>query len=165
MPGSGNERLPDQACQRGRPGGGTRKWLPKETLDDESVRETDPGQSPAEAEQALTSWDGVFDRAALLRRVAGDEELMQEILETFLDDMPGQLEALRGHLDAADVQAAKHRAHTIKGASASIGGDGMHRVASLLEQAAIAEDASAANALLPQLEVELERLKAAVGRG
>ncbi len=49
-------------------------------------------------------------------------------------------------------------AHTIRGASATVGGEGVRLVAWEMEKAGTAGDLGAVEARLPQLESELDRL-------
>lgn len=42
----------------------------------------------------------IFDRAAALDRMADDEELLKEVIELFLEDMPKQVSVLRHNLGA-----------------------------------------------------------------
>jgi HPt (histidine-containing phosphotransfer) domain-containing protein len=62
-----------------------------------------------------------FDEAALRDRVEGDTELLQEIVELFLDDSPRQLAAVQAAAAAGDAQALMRVAHTLKGAASNFG--------------------------------------------
>ena len=65
--------------------------------------------------------EDVLDRDDLIRRLGGDEEMAQGILETFMRDAPNQLNALKQALEANDFVLAERQAHTIKGAADNIG--------------------------------------------
>ncbi len=43
----------------------------------------------------------VFDKTALVARIAGDPDLLRVIIGGFVDSMPGQLAALAPHLAAS----------------------------------------------------------------
>ncbi len=61
-----------------------------------------------------------FDSQELFERVDGDEELLREVLEIFLEDAPEVFSRLaRGVEDKSPEDVAK-AAHTLKGASANI---------------------------------------------
>jgi HPt (histidine-containing phosphotransfer) domain-containing protein len=60
--------------------------------------------------------EDVFDRAAALERVGGDQELLRELIEMFLAELPGWLTELRQAIDRRDLALIKRAAHTIKGA-------------------------------------------------
>ena len=104
----------------------------------------------------------VYDRDALLRRLVGDENLVEKIVDGFLADMPKQIQALKAFLSSGDAGASEHQAHTIKGAAANVGGDSMRAVALDVEKAAKAGDLTSAEAGTADLEAEFERLKEAM---
>jgi CheY-like chemotaxis protein len=57
----------------------------------------------------------VLDRAVLLEHMAGDPELLAEMVALFLQDCPQLLAALREALARGDARALKRAAHTLKG--------------------------------------------------
>ena len=75
----------------------------------------------------------VFDREAMLRRMMGDEELARDIIGLFLEDVPKQINLLKGYLERNDVMNAGRQAHSIKGASANVGGEALRKLAEELE--------------------------------
>jgi CheY-like chemotaxis protein len=56
-----------------------------------------------------------FDRACALEQVGGDEGLLQELIELFLNRAPGQLASVREAFERGDGNAAQRSAHTLKG--------------------------------------------------
>jgi CheY-like chemotaxis protein/HPt (histidine-containing phosphotransfer) domain-containing protein len=105
----------------------------------------------------------VFDRAGMLGRLLNDENLAQEVMATFLDDTPRQIQALRGYLDAWDAAGAERQAHTLKGASANVGGEALHALALEMEKAGKAGDLGSVAARMDDLDREFVRLKEAMG--
>jgi len=104
----------------------------------------------------------VFDREGLLGRLMGDPDVTREVMDGFLDDIPRQIQALNGFLEARDAAAAHRQAHTIKGASASVGGERLRETALRVEKAAQAGDFAGARSLMAELEAEFSRLKDAM---
>ena len=51
------------------------------------------------------------------------------VVDTFLADMPLQIEALQVLLESGDAPASMRDAHSIKGAAANVGGERLRRVA------------------------------------
>jgi len=94
----------------------------------------------------------IFDRNDLLERIMGDETLLQTLLELFLQDIPPRLQALQQALQQSDTDTLRQQAHSIKGAAANLGAGRMHTSADALEQAAKAQDLSAASLALTQLQ-------------
>ena len=64
-----------------------------------------------------------------------DEELIHTVAETFLTDMPKQIEQLKSAIAANDMQQATAQAHRIKGASANVCAVEMNALALAMEQA------------------------------
>ena len=104
----------------------------------------------------------VFDRAAFLARVMDDEELVREITEMFLADLPVQLESLAAAVNSGDGLLAGRQAHGIKGASANVGGEALRETAFEMEKAGRAGDLAALKTLLPQAQERFARLKEAM---
>ncbi len=137
------------------------RWLPerKDSAPPASAIEN-AGSGPSGAGQ---SPHPVFDKAALLERLLNDEELAQTVIEEFLEDLPRQIEELRNCLEAGDAPGARHRAHSIKGASASVGAEALSRVAFRMEQAGKDGNLQADRDGIPDLEARFEELKEALG--
>jgi HPt (histidine-containing phosphotransfer) domain-containing protein len=91
-----------------------------------------------------------------------DEDLARAVAVGFLEDMPRQIEALRSYLQAGDAEGAVRQAHTIKGASANVGGESLRAVAFAMEKAARAGDLADVVARLSDLESRFARLKEAM---
>ncbi len=106
----------------------------------------------------------VFDRAGMLERLMDDEQLAQKVTDTFLDDIPRQIEALRGHLERGDAGGAGRQAHTIKGASANVGGEALYALAAEIEKAGRAGDCPSAAARVEDLEYEFARFQDALAQ-
>jgi PAS domain S-box-containing protein len=100
----------------------------------------------------------VFDRAGLLERMSGDEELATEILDVFFGDFPRQIQVLKEYLAAGDTAGAGLQAHSIKGAAANIGGERLRKVALEMEKAADGGELGAAAARMASLEEQFVQL-------
>jgi HPt (histidine-containing phosphotransfer) domain-containing protein len=98
----------------------------------------------------------------MLSRLMQDGELAHSVVEGFLRDIPRQIDSLRELLAAGDRPAAERKAHSIKGASANVGGEAMRAVAFEMEKEAEAGRLEAAAARLPRLEEEFHRLRRAM---
>jgi CheY-like chemotaxis protein/HPt (histidine-containing phosphotransfer) domain-containing protein len=136
------------------------KWLPAEGKDGE--RENGNGRHTPTSPIPQPS-PPVFDRAAMLERLMGDEDLANTILEGFLEDIPRQIQTLRESLDAGDIQTAERQAHTIKGAAANVGGEALRALALEMEMAAKAGDPAGAAGRVTELEERFGRLNGREG--
>jgi HPt (histidine-containing phosphotransfer) domain-containing protein len=98
----------------------------------------------------------------MLARLMEDDALLQAVCQGFLQDIPQQIAALRGYLENADIPAIERQAHTIKGASANVGGERLREVSFKIEQAAKAGDLHSANDLMTDLEAQFHALEQAM---
>jgi CheY-like chemotaxis protein len=150
-------------------GGMLVKWLPEQTAaggeeqsPDDASQSTRAIDSPPVSDASLQSEVVVFDKAALLDRAMGDEGLVAAVLRTFLDDAPRQIQSLEACIRNGDVEGAVRRAHTIKGASASVSGEATRDAAREIECVCKEGALEAAEALFPGIEAQLSRLMAAI---
>jgi two-component system, sensor histidine kinase and response regulator len=100
-----------------------------------SLIEQPPSQTHPAAEAAAPAPAAkTFDRLALLDRVAGDEELMNDVIRIFLEDCAQQLTAIRGAIDQKSADAIRTAAHALKGAAGNLSANGLFEAADLLER-------------------------------
>jgi len=123
------------------------------------------GRKEQENGQSAGGGAVVFDQEAMLKRLMGDEVLAQTVIEGFLQDIPQQIQELKGLLADEDAAAAELQAHTIKGAAANVGGECLRAVALQMEKAGRAGDLAAMRERMNELEAQFTRLKEAMVRG
>ena len=68
------------------------------------------------------------------QRLLDDDELARTVTESFLTDVPKQIEALKNFLAAGDAPSLRRQAHTVKGAAANIGGERLRACVLRLEE-------------------------------
>jgi PAS domain S-box-containing protein len=132
------------------------RWLPARSAADPPKAEPF-GPSP-EVKPHLEQ-PPVFDRNALMKRLMGDFELAQVIIGDFIEDIPIQILALKTFLGNGDAVGAERQAHTIKGASANLGGEALQAAAHRIEKFCKAGDLPSACASLPELDQQFNLLK------
>ena len=136
------------------------KWLPREA----SIKRT-PRKAVSYVDEKVRKPKAVvFDKAGMMARLTDDEVLARKVIEGFLYDIPKQIGVLRTCLKAGDAARVERQAHTIKGASANVGGEAMGAVAFEIEKMAKAGDLEAGTARLPELGNQLARLRKAMNR-
>jgi PAS domain S-box-containing protein len=138
-----------------------KKWLPIDNSADEWMEKAHDLEKSREAKVAESP---VWDRSEMLELLMDDEDLVKTITESFLSDIPGQIQALKAFLQAGDVSGVERQAHTIKGASANVGGERLRAVAFEIEKAARAQNLTAAGAHMADLEMQFDCLKEAMKR-
>jgi CheY-like chemotaxis protein/HPt (histidine-containing phosphotransfer) domain-containing protein len=141
------------------------RWLSERDAPSDGLSGVMMGQSGEEAgslpdsarEQEVSI--PVFDKVALMQRLMDDEELASLVIAGFLEDIPLQIQALKGYLQAGDAHGAERQAHTIKGASANIGGEALLVVAFEMEKLGKSGDLSAVHERMDELELQFARLR------
>ena len=133
------------------------RWLPKKN---EEVKMLPAGVTSPPVPPAVLPV--VFDRAGMLERFSNDEDLARVVTESFLNDIPRQIQALRAYVDAWEAPGAERQAHTIKGASAAVGGEALSALAFEMEKSGKAGDLGSVAARMDDLEREFVRLKEAM---
>jgi len=133
------------------------KWLPVEVT---TASEQQPLMSEETVQQISQSTDElIFDWKGVMVRLMGDDNLVRVVTDGFLEDIPNQIQKLKEFLHDGDVPGAERQAHTIKGASATVGGEALYAVASAMEKKAKTADVRAVTEGLADLEREFDRLK------
>jgi PAS domain S-box-containing protein len=140
-----------------------KKWLPQTAAD----KPPEPSPSPSASEApAVASPEAagvlVFNRAEVLARLMDDESLLTQIQQCFLEEMPGQIQALKELVERGDVKRAGAQAHKIKGAAANLGGEALCGVALAMESAAVDGNTSLLAQQMPEMQRQFSRLKQAM---
>jgi len=77
----------------------------------------------------------VFDYAAMSERLMNDKELIEIIANTFLEDIPEQIDQLKVLAETGDAEQVGAQAHKIKGAALNVGAMAFSVLALKIEQA------------------------------
>ncbi|MCZ7662364.1 MAG: PAS domain S-box protein [Thermoleophilia bacterium] len=123
-----------------------------------------PGRSvrakdrPPSSESLHTEEEPAFDETVLLTLLDGDREVTAEIAAEFMADAPKQVTGLREAVQRGDLALVGRKAHTLKGAAASVGAHALRRLAAQLEEAA-ASDSGELFDLLGAIDRQLAGLK------
>jgi two-component system sensor histidine kinase/response regulator len=126
-----------------------------------SERAPSPALSERAPSPALSLDQVVFDPEVLLKVLAGDRETAAEIAREFLGDAQSQIAGLRDAVRTGDREEALRRAHTLKGAAATVGAHALRSCAARLERAIKDSPARALDRLPDLVEdvaAELRRL-------
>ncbi len=100
---------------------------------------------------------------AMLEELLGDD--FRDLVETFLRDAPQRLAELQRAVEAGGAPEVLERpAHTLKGAAANLGAEGLTRCCAELVEACRAGQVSDPAAQVAAIAEELERVEAALGR-
>ena len=97
-----------------------------------------------------------WDRNFALEQSGDDEEMLAELLVLFRDSSASDLARINDGLAAQDAVAMADAAHSIKGASASLGVEGVRKISAELEKQGRAGDLSQGKELAAQLAALLK---------
>ena len=103
-----------------------------------------------------------WDRAAALARVDGDEALLAELVQVFLEELPEQLNSLQQGLAAADFEVIERTAHTLKGELIYLGLTEEVEQAKALEAHGREHDIDAARKFFPEFKAQLLNIAASM---
>ncbi|MDR1933865.1 MAG: response regulator [Spirochaetales bacterium] len=128
------------------------KWLP---LEDEKSggAEARPDGTAGEARGAA-----VFDFPAAVESFMNRKDIVIKVTRQFLEKTEGQLLTMKEHLDSGNWDSLRIESHGIKGGGWNLQAKALGDAALLLERAAIARNAAAAEKALAGLKEEHARL-------
>ncbi|HVK04054.1 MAG TPA: response regulator [Armatimonadaceae bacterium] len=121
------------------------------------------GASAAAAEERTAESDTpAFDLDEALKRAGGDRELLRELVDILLADLPARVSQIREAVTRRDAPAVRSAAHALKG---GVGSFSARRAAAALQEMETAGeggDLSRAEAALAGVEREVVRLQGAL---
>jgi len=89
-----------------------------------------------------------MDVSGALRRLGDDVELLEQIIQIFLEDAPGLVHVAREALARGDETELRRAAHSIKGMMATLGAQVGQNSAFRLEQCAVSGNLTEASGLI-----------------
>jgi two-component system sensor histidine kinase/response regulator len=93
-----------------------------------------------------------------LERLGGDEKLLHEVMEIFLEDVPKHLVGLREAITQQDAETAERIAHSLQGELGYLSIAELSQAARELEEKGRISDFQGALTLLPSFEASMARL-------
>ncbi|SRR6266851_6399033 len=108
--------------------------------------------------RSSSQYDENLNRASILERLDGNQELLTELIQLFSGEAPHLIEAMRNALQQGDMRELERSAHSMKGAASNFSAYGTVSAASKLENDAKNGDSKSAKVSLATLEVAVERL-------
>lgn len=104
----------------------------------------------------------VFDREDLMRRIGCDEDILEEILQGFIEDYSVHLEKLQQALTDRNSDITQRLVHLMKGAAANMSANPLRELVSRMEALLLTGENGRAAALLQQIRREFDEFKAQV---
>jgi histidine phosphotransfer protein HptB len=100
-----------------------------------------------------------WNKAFALEQTAGDEELLEELLVLFRDSSVADYSQLQEAVAANDAASVVRAAHSLKGASASLGIEGIRQLAFVMETDGRNNSVAVAKEKLSEMAELLAQLK------
>ena len=126
------------------------------------IERTTTGTSHSLAAAHSTDRPNVLDLDDALAQVEGDNELLSEVIQLFMEQYPELLEEIQQSLSRADLQSVSRAAHTLGSSAGQIGAQKTLLVARKLEQLSRDGEASEVPDALEELKKELLSLTTAL---
>ncbi len=103
-----------------------------------------------------------WNKAETIENLGGDEELLRELVEIFVDQSPKLLNKLRDAISSFDAEGVMRAAHSIKGELSCLGAAAAAETAQELETMGSKKEMAGASEMFTSLERELKALKLAL---
>ncbi len=100
-----------------------------------------------------------WNRKFALEQAADDTELLQELLDIFKTSFASDLQLIKTGIAQNNAAQVAGAAHSVKGASSSLGIEGISELAKRIEADSKAGQVDLARTLMPQLEQMLAEVK------
>lgn len=106
----------------------------------------------------------VVDLDRALSRVAGDEAMLRELAEIFLQESPGWVSRVEEAANEGDAEALFRAAHDIKGSTEVFGADSAVKTAKQLEKMGRQKNLEGADEMVGALKAEMVWVRQALER-
>ena len=94
----------------------------------------------------------------------GEPDVLAEIFNLFLSDVPKRIDALRAAVQSGDAARVQRTAHSLKGSSGNIGARAMHEVCRQIDEGAKEGDLHTLQPLVDTLVGEYQRVETEIRR-
>jgi histidine phosphotransfer protein HptB len=115
-----------------------------------------------DADSRDTASDASIDQSAIQDLRNEGENLLSDLVDMFIREVPGQLATLEAALAKRDVGAARLTAHTLKGTGANFGAARMQALANAIEEKARNGSLDGASVTFVELRAECTRVRDAL---
>jgi two-component system, sensor histidine kinase and response regulator len=140
------------------------RWVSAKNEPSEEAEEEATVSAKGDGPIGVEPEEGILDRSVLtsLRELQeeGEPDLLSELIELFLADVPPKLVVLRDAAEAGDVHSVERIAHTLKGSCGNMGAVEMEELCKQLQEMGRSEDPTATLARVSRLEAAFERVRA-----
>jgi HPt (histidine-containing phosphotransfer) domain-containing protein len=94
----------------------------------------------------------------------GEPDVLKEILQMFLQEVPPRIERLRNAWSAGNIEEMRRAAHSLKGSAGNIGAQALHAVCTELDAKGRTGELADTGVLVDALGVEFGKVEAEIRR-
>ena len=94
----------------------------------------------------------------------GEPDVLQEVLQMFLDEVPPRMDRLRNAVTAGNIQEVYRTAHSLKGSAGNIGAQAMFEICRQLDGIGKSGGLAAAGPLIDALDAEFGKVEEEIRR-
>ncbi len=134
------------------------EWLPV-PADDIAAGDETPDTTPRDDALPGVTPPAVWNRAAMMERMMGDESLAREILDAFLEDVVRFRDPFDAAVQGGDLRGLERLGHSTKGAAATLCAEELEALSARMEGIAKEGDLAALQQLQDPWHAALERLE------
>ena len=120
---------------------------------------SDPCAQPPDRSKPPAETIGPVDWQHARQALMGNEKLLRNVTSTFLDEIPGMMDDIRGTIETNDHTGLRRAAHTLKGSLGYFGAQAAFELAYRLENMALEGDSSGATETLAALQREMDQVR------
>ena len=102
---------------------------------------------------------GIVDRSALLDRIGGSRELLEEVTGMYTNERPALLEQLYAAIEVGDAETLHRKAHRLKGTFGSLAAENARAISARIVDFALRGDLAGARKELDNLAVEAREVE------
>jgi PAS domain S-box-containing protein len=114
--------------------------------------------------QSAVATRATFDEDALRHRLSGDDALMTDVIQMFLEDLPVRLAAINDAVSGRDAEALRTAAHALKGSAGNLSAGELADAAHVLERVGAESRMDAADGAWRRLSIEASNVIDALRR-
>jgi HPt (histidine-containing phosphotransfer) domain-containing protein len=107
-------------------------------------------------------WDSVMDADQVLQRLGNDEDLLRDIIQIYLEDVPGMVKKIHAAVEENDANSLQRAAHSLKGLASTLSAHEVVDVAYRLEHIAATRNLADAAKTAVEVDQRVDELSRAV---
>lgn len=117
-----------------------------------------PSDSVKDATIPIGTHTAILNTEATLKRLLDDEELLNQMLDMFVEGAPSQIKQIQTAIESQDYETVRQLAHRMRGGAAAIGAESLSMIAAELETAALNQQPELLTRLYQEIEHAWRRL-------